>query len=80
VTYSIVRRRVARGSFSPPLDVHCPACGRRAVVMLPRHLVAIQPDETNAVCLHLIGGCDQGFAIDVDALAEWLHGDTVVDP
>lgn len=39
----------------------CPLCGAFAVVELPAHLKAVQPDTTTHVCHPGFGGCNHGF-------------------
>lgn len=45
----------------------CPACCARALVGLPTRLREEQPDKTNVVCLTILGGCNHGYELDIDA-------------
>jgi hypothetical protein len=42
----------------------CPRCRVHAIVALPPALLAKQSDGTTHVCLHAIGGCNYGFALE----------------
>jgi hypothetical protein len=66
MTYRYARRAIVRRLpelFSFPLDMYCGMCGCKTVCRLPPTLLAEQPDETNAVCLPSIGGCNQGWYV-----------------
>lgn len=38
--------------------------GRPARCLVPPKLLAKQPDDTTHVCLYVLGGCNNGFALD----------------
>lgn len=56
-----------RKHYASHVERVCPECGAFAVVQLPREILADQTDGTTHVCHPGVGGCNQGFAVEVQS-------------
>lgn len=64
---SILRWSYRGEAYASPIVARCKFCRAAAVVELPPALLREQPDETTHVCHPGAGGCNQGFALDLEA-------------